>query len=381
VPELDTLHVAALPYPTSQGTQAAIGLMVDATARAGRSVALLTYASGAGRETRFTHLTPGGGATRSLRSGPSIEKIVADVALAEELARRAHDAKLVVAHHVEAAAIARALDLPRWVFVAHTVLAPELPTYLPRAMSRVASRLGHALDRRLATHAPWVAAISPGVAASMRELGDRDVDVLPVPIAPVAPTTTRSNARDALGIDASDSVVLYAGNLDRYQGLSVLVDAVFELRVSRPRARLLVATESNPRELIDVLERRRVPHTIASLRDETDRARVHAAADVAAVTRGTPGGFPIKLLDAVARDTPVVAMRRAMSGASFPGVHVVADDAIALARGLRLAIDATHDVSAARAQLVRAHHPARFIDAIDALVARDPFRSANADLR
>jgi glycosyltransferase involved in cell wall biosynthesis len=317
---------------------------------------------------------------RSLRSGPSLEKVIADVELAEELARRAYDADLVVAHHVEAAAIAHALRLPRWVFVAHTALAPELPTYLPRLMAGIASRLGHRLDRRLASAAPWLAAISPGVASSIGALAGREVDVLPVPIDPIEARIERANARAALGLGGDDVVVLYAGNLDRYQGLPMLVDAMMELRATRSRARLLIASESDPRELIELLRRRGVVHATAPLETELDRARAHAAADVAVVPRGTAGGAPIKLLDAVARGTPVVATRRAMSGASFPGVRIVDDDSIALAHGLRASIDAAGGAANARAHLLRAHSPGAFVDAFDRLIARPPYRSRDADL-
>ncbi len=53
----------------------------------------------------------------------------------------------------------------------------------------------------------------------------------------------------------------------------------------------------------------------------------HAASDVAWVPRRTEGGLPIKMLDAFARDLPVVAMRRATAGLPLRGVcRVVSDD-------------------------------------------------------
>ena len=383
VARLDTLHVAAMPYPTSQGTQAAIGLMLDALARAGRRTALLTYPSGSGREDRFEHLVRRGMVRpRSLRSGPSLEKLAADVELAIALRGYARGADVVIAHHVEAASIAHALGLPRWVFVAHTTLGPELPTYLPRALAPIASKAGRTLDRWLASVAPALAAISPHVATSLLEVADREAVVLPVPMDPITATVSRTEARAALGVAQGDEVVLYAGNLDAYQGLPVLVDALTELRASRPRARILVASQSDTRELRGYLERRGHRAYFAPLGAEVDRARAHAAADVAVVTRGTSGGFPIKLLDAVARDVPVVAMRRAMSGSELAGVCVCDDDAVSLARGLRGALTDAHasrDARAlARAALVQHHCPDAFVQALDRAIERTSAPSKRA---
>ncbi len=376
MPRLDTLHVAALPYPTSQGTQAAIGCMVDALAREGRRTALLTYASGVGRESRFDHRAPAGFVRpRSLRSGPSLAKIAADVELAIALREQARDADVVIAHHVEAAAIAHALRLPRWVFVAHTTLGPELPTYLARGLGPAASRIGRALDRWLASVAPGVAAISTHVARDIARTTSRDAVVLPVPIARPIGRPTRDAARKALAIDAADEVVLYAGNLDAYQGLAVLVDAMADLRASRPRARILVATESDPTGLRERFDRRGSRPRFVSLASEQDRALCHAAADVAVVTRGAPGGFSIKLLDAVAREVPVVAMRRALSGEEIPGIEVTDDDAVSLARGLGTSLGASASERDSRRALA-SHHLATkhdapsFVRALDVVIAR-----------
>ncbi|MFO0684140.1 MAG: glycosyltransferase [Sandaracinus sp.] len=375
---LETLHVAALPYPTSQGTQAAIGLMVGALAQTGRRTELLTYAAGDGVETRFAHRTTAGRVRpRSLRSGPSLEKIAADVELASTLRTLAREADVVVAHHVEAAALAALLGLPRWIFFAHTTLGPELPTYLPRALAPAATRAGEALDRWLVRRAPAVMAISTLVARQLEALGAREVTVAPVPLAPIAASISRDEARRALGLVATDEVVLYAGNLDAYQGLSALVHAMTELRALRPAARLLVATESSSDELARALGRRGHTATFARLRGEPERALASAAADVAVVTRGAPGGYPIKLLDAIARGVPVVAMRRALSGHEVPGVFVTDDDPVALGRGLRSVLARSDTERAelrarALAHLTHAHTAERFAAVLDEVIAGLP---------
>jgi glycosyltransferase involved in cell wall biosynthesis len=77
----------------------------------------------------------------------------------------------------------------------------------------------------------------------------------------------------------------------------------------------------------------------APLASEHDRAVAHAAADVALVPRLASGGLPIKLLEALARDVPVVANRRALAGLPLTPradlLAVVPDDSLeALADGM-----------------------------------------------
>jgi glycosyltransferase involved in cell wall biosynthesis len=367
---LETLHVAALPYPTSQGTQAAVGSMVAALAQAGRASALLTYRAGVGEESRFAHLVPRGVVRpTSMRSGPSLAKLAADVELGAALARHARSADVVFAHHVEAALLARALGLPAYVFVAHTDLGPELPTYFTPALAPIAARAGRALDRSIARAAPALAAISPKVARALESMSHREVVVLPVPISRIHETIERSAARRALELSADERVVLYAGNLDAYQGLEVLVAAM-----RGARATLLVATESDVAPLRRQLDRAGVRHRAAPLATEEHRARAHAAADVTAVPRLSPGGLPIKLLDALARGVPVVAMERALAGFELHAACLVTNDAAeALGAGITEALSMRGDARAEQiarghAYLEKHHGPVSFLSAVDRVV-------------
>src|SRR5687768_15874211 len=118
------LHVAALPFPSPQGTQAAIASMLEALAGAGRDVHLLCYAH-AGSEQAFSfpiHRASDFARFRSLRSGLSPRKLIADAELAAALRRCLERVKpsVVVAHHVEAAMVTS--GCARRVFYAHTGL-------------------------------------------------------------------------------------------------------------------------------------------------------------------------------------------------------------------------------------------------------------------
>ena len=318
-----SLHVAALPFPTEQGTQALIHRMLCALGEAGHETHLLCYPDAA-----FTrsgpyqiHRVRASIRLPSFRSGPSAHKLLLDLALGTELGRLCARLKpdMVIAHHVEAALAALARRArPVW-FVAHTSLHEELGGYFPAWTRRVWPRLGSALDRFLCQTADRTLAVSPALAALLTRASGRAVCPLVPPWPSVAPIDLgeRAVARQELAIASDEEVVLYAGNLDGYQGLSELFAGVAQLSAARPRLSLLVATACSAEEVSSAafaypsLRLRRV-----ELAGEVTRRRVYAACNVVAVPRRIRGGIPVKLLDALARGAAVVAAPRALAGFS-----------------------------------------------------------------
>ncbi len=377
---MSVLHVAAMPFPTVQGTQAAVRAMIEAEHEAGLGPELVTYAHGGYELTPpwAIHRIADVAGDRSLRSGPSWRKVVADAQLAVAVRRVAGSLspEVVVAHHVEAAAAALAARARPLVFVARTALGPELPTYLPERAAKLAARAGGALDVALARRAGAVAAVSPRLAAMLSEHAGREVRYLPVPwsVPPAIEPGERQKARTRFALSATAPVLLYAGNLDAYQGLDRLARAFAIVRGQREDARLLVATASEP----DPLERAlwslgcRDAVTFAPLADEPDRRAAHAAADAVLVTRAVAGGLPIKLLDALARGAPTVATRRATADLALDGAAMVTadDDPEALAAAaliLTQARETAGELGRRGADYVRREHSAaRYLEAMRA---------------
>lgn len=364
------LHVAALPYPSPQGTQAAVGAMLGALADAGREARLLTYAHGAesAPEPRFevVRLARAYG-DGSLRSGPSLAKLAQDAALARAIA--AQRAELVVAHHVEAASAALLARARPLVFVAHTALGPELPTYLPalaRSLAPVAKLAGDELDRTLARRADAVLAVSPKLAERLSRASGVEVRWLPVPwtVPPPIEPHERAEARHSLALYDDDEVLLYAGNLDRYQGLEALFEAYVSASRKRPTLRLLVATASDA-------EREALPRgarVVPLEGTEAQRRMLHAAADLVVVPRGAEGGLPVKLIDAFARGVPVACVQRATAGLALHGCAAIAagDDLGTAIEALLRAPDlASEFADAGRAWVARELSPPRFLSALD----------------
>lgn len=373
-----------MPFPSVQGTQAAVRAMLDAEHSQGLAPELLTYAHG-GFEARVPwplHRIGDLVRDRSLRSGPSWRKVVQDAQLviATRRAMAAIHPGVVVAHHVEAMAACAAARARPLVFVAHTALGPELPTYLPPSLEKLARRSGEALDVVLVRLAGASCAVSPALATHLASASGRPVDAIPIPWTLARPIEAdeRPRARARFGLEPLDAVLLYAGNLDAYQGLDVLVAAFARVKQRLGKAKLIVATES-PREAIEgkLLSAGMLDATVfAPLADEPDRRAVHAAADAALVVRGAFGGLPIKLLDALARGVPTIATRRAAAGLELGGgAIVVADgDPDALAASALLALsgrDAARAIAAQGTDYVRREHSsARYLDAILAVRAR-----------
>lgn len=330
--------MGCLPFPTFQGTQAAVASMLSTSAALGHDVHMLSYAAGEGCDSTAyeVHRIPDFPRVRSLRSGPSWGKVALDVRCVTAV-RRLHrrlEPDVVVAHHVEAAIAALSANVGPVHYVAHTSLQHELPTYVPRLPGQLMRGTARTLEEAVCRRAAGVGAVAPTLSAL---LGSKSV-YLPVPWAIVGKSQRDAGqARKALGIHENAEVGLYAGNLDRYQGWEDVIQALARVRRRGRDLFLLVATESDADPVRRLAAEIGVHAAvrICRLNGEEARRDAHAAADFAWVPRRTPGGIPIKLLDALARGLPVVASVRATAGLPVAGscVCVADDDPVALAEG------------------------------------------------
>jgi glycosyltransferase involved in cell wall biosynthesis len=376
------LHVAALPFPSYQGTQAAIRAMLEASTRAGRSAELFTYATaGYPLAARFVvHRTGALPRVRSLRSGPSVGKLLLDLRMLcelQSLVRRLHPSA-IIAHHVEAAALALALPRVPSVFFAHTDLAAELPSYAPARQRAWLSWAGARVDRSLTTRADAVATISRTLSARLEPArATRSAPIyVPTPWRVPEPISSdeRRDARRALGLAADSCVALYAGNLDTYQGACGVLDALHTLSDGR-RIHLLIATHSEVHEFLRRAALLGVPCRATTLGDEAVRRRIHAAADIAIVPRAIPGGLPIKLLDALSRGLPCAVSPHATAGLALTDSVVCARESgsrglaeaiasLACTAGLRRTLS-----ERGRAYISREHSDAAFLTSLDRVLA------------
>ena len=387
---MTVLHVACLPFPTYQGTQAALASMLHASSELGRPVHLLTYARSAyeldapypiDRISDFPRV-------RSLRSGPSLGKLALDARCIVETGRLCKRLKpeAIVAHHIEAALAVLAARAGPVYYVAHTSLEHELPIYFPRLPDSPIAAVGRYFETQVCRQAAGVAAVAP----SLSMLHDGRTTYLPVPWRQcTGGAPTPREARRALGLPVESPVCLYAGNLDRYQGWEGLIAALVALRDVHPSAQLLIATESDPAPARLQAARAGLRSAVHLRRLAGDRARrmAHAAADFTWIPRRTKGGLAIKMLDAFARGLPVIATKRATAALPIDEacVCVPDDDPQALAEAAdRLLADHTladRLRSAALAYLALHHSIAAFDAAMQRLLGKPSRRSHARDAR
>ncbi|MEM6956756.1 MAG: hypothetical protein AAF645_13765 [Myxococcota bacterium] len=332
-----SIHVATLPFPSAQGTQGWLHASLSALAKHGDAT-LLCYERADGTLNVPFEVQRAGGAKVGLRSGPSFEKVFADLALGRRLrslAKRYPDAT-IAAHNVEAAWLCRfVLGTRPWIYVAHTRMDTELPTYAHARLAPLLKPAGHVLDRVSAT-APAIGAVSPALASHLGGL------FLPVPW-PIKSSSPRPSG---------PPTALYAGNLDGYQGIEALRAA------SAVGYRLIVATESSD-SLEGIEVHRRLP-----MRTEEDRTRAHAMAHVALVPRRAEGGLPMKMLDALARGVPVATTHVGLAGLRPAGAVARRS----LVEALRALKHEAPSADAGREWMAANMNAERFVWAFDALV-------------
>jgi glycosyltransferase involved in cell wall biosynthesis len=297
------LHVAALPFPSHQGTQVYIRQLCE---RQRHEVHLVTYAHGIdGAGLSFEHhRSPDFPRSRSLRSGPSWDKPLLDAGLAREAARVAGRIRpdIVHAHHYEGLAASMGIGGVPIVYHAHTLLEPELPMYFEGgAVRALASVSGLAADRWLPRLADHCLAISPHLRDVLIDHGIEEDRVTYVPPA---------IEEDVDGRGRGDGrSLIYLGNLDGYQGVESMLEGFQGVRERLPDARLRIVTDSGPKRCMDLASRLGIEDAVC-IEPHGDFRTVLPrllASSVAVVPRRIPGGFPIKLLNYLNAGVPVLA--------------------------------------------------------------------------
>jgi glycosyltransferase involved in cell wall biosynthesis len=316
------LHIGAFPFPLPQGSQVYVAGLCRALLRAGANVELACYDSGTPEEhpSAIPTLRPTiRGLPAAHLSGPHWTKLPRDAALLHVVARRLArgDVQIVHAHNVEAPLIAalaaeitriRSRTRPILLYQLHTTLADELPTYghppwFSRPWRAAASAAGSAIDHVIPRLCDAAIAISDGSERHLRATG--------VPTYRFDPgfdpeELTGANAergRDRLRLDER-AWVLYAGNLDNYQDLPILYEAVRR----HPSAGLAIVSHAaeDPAPPLPPSRYRFVGG--ASFSEVKDAI---AACELSAIPRQVCAGVPMKLYNQLALGSPTLGVRGA----------------------------------------------------------------------
>ncbi len=313
--------IGAFPFPYPQGSQIFMGDQARALARAGARPTLFTYGRGLGEPSPDLLLagTPRWVSPKAMRSGPQVGKPFADLALLVTYLRRARGGfSYALAHNAEAALIAlaarRRTAVPV-VYFAHTILRYELSAYANPRWQPALDRLGGRIDRLIARHADAVVTLGEEPQRELAPFARGPVTVLPpgheLREAPGERASAETCARHGL---TPRGFVLYAGNLDRYQDLDLLIDTADRLPDGAPP--VVIAThDAGGDASLSALGRastRRLRVIEVGGFDDM-RALIHAAHSLV-LTRRRTGGFPIKLLNYMEAARPIVAFANVAVG-------------------------------------------------------------------
>ena len=363
--------VGACPYPAPQGSQVFMRNTAQCLQSVGHDVHLVVYGYGVGADHSGLHVHRAARVPFAAKTapGPSFAKPFQDITLTFALRRviEKHHIQVVCAHNYEALFAALLARKRPILYFAHNAMSDELPHFFHNA--RITEEIGRFLDRTFPRRADAVIAPHRRLAGHLvvRGCAQEQVSVVPPPIdarlfepAPVDPTAAPP--------------VIYTGNLDAYQNLPLLFNAMKLVRNKMPNTRLIIATAAKAEQL---------DAEIAPIMGFDALHRFLAQDAVFAAPRVSWSGYPIKMLNAMAAGKAVVACE----SAAYPITHeetglIVPDDdvhayAAALMRlikepGLRAALGAK-----ARETILEKHQPemvARQLETI-ALTAYDNYKT------
>jgi glycosyltransferase involved in cell wall biosynthesis len=308
------LLVAPHPFYTERGSPIAVRLLSESISRLGHDVTILTYHEGAEvdipRVAVVRAAAPPG--VHRVPIGPSWKKALCDAYLAAKLVKLLRERRFDVIHAVEEAANLIYLFRP-WHRIPYVV---DMDSSIPEQIaarypwSRPVVGLLKLLERRTIARATATVAVCESLATVARSAqpGGSVHVIEDIPLLEDEPVSACPDHRAAFGIDPSTPILLYAGNLEPYQGIPLLLSAF--ARLERPAALVLVGGE---------------PAGIAAGRAECERlgisGRVHWAgprplhelgrhlcqADVLVSPRTQGENTPMKVYSYLASGVPIVA--------------------------------------------------------------------------
>ena len=313
-PPLCVCMVAAMPFPTSNGTSGSVREMAEALAGRGHEVHVVTYHFGQDIPVRGVHLhriTPLVKES-SIVVGPTVRKPLYDLQIIFKTLAviRRYRPALLHAHCHEsayAAGICRLLTGIPVLYSGHNSMADELPTFKFFGPRWAAVALGRVLDGivlrcadRLLPHSANMEQILQGKGHGRTEpmvpfgINFDDVKI-----------GDSGQIRQRYGL-GEGPVVLYSGMMARFQRLDLLLEAMTVVVREFPSARLFVVRTIECRELAAEFLHQAEQLGLAGHVVLTAPQPLHAvhellaAGDVTVAPRPRLPGFPIKLLNYMA---------------------------------------------------------------------------------
>jgi glycosyltransferase involved in cell wall biosynthesis len=242
------LLVAPQPFYSERGTPIAVKLLAETLCADGHQVDLLTYHLG--RDIVCPNLrivrcaaVPG---IRDMPIGISLKKILCDVSLSLRLLQMLWTAHYDVVHAVEEslfpAALLNMFSRRRLVYDMDSLLSEQVADKW-RALRPLTFVLG-AIERIAIRKCDRVLAVCEDLAVKVRAYvpGERVVVLPDVPMPRVTTSAVQEQLREHVSED--QTLLLYVGNLEHYQGVELLLQALQGVDQSRPYKLIVIGGES-----------------------------------------------------------------------------------------------------------------------------------------
>lgn len=343
------LLLAPHPFYSERGTPIAVDLLLRALSGQGHQVDVLTYHIGAkvdypGVKLQRIATAPG---IKDVPPGLSIRKLICDLWLFAKALRMAARGKYRVIHAVEesvfiALAIKKLFKIP-YVCDMDSSMPAQIVEKFP-SMRFIAAPMRFAEGVAI-RQAAAVAAVCDSLADIARKHGARRVFLLrDVSLLELSDTTPGKNARDDIRgeFGITGFCFMYIGNLEKYQGIDMLLESFAELTPAERAGATLAIVGGGAR---DINRYRK----LASGSGIADRiiftgpqpvqrmAGLFRAADALVSPRIKGGNTPMKIYSYMASGRPILATdlpthNQALSNSTALLVH---PDPMAMADGMR----------------------------------------------
>jgi len=389
---LRILMVAPQPFFRARGTPLSVVHRIRALARLGHSVDLVTYPFGEdpGVERLTIHRAARPPFVRDVAIGPSPAKVALDVTLLALAMRLADSGRYDLLHtHEEAGLaghrIARRRGMPH-LYDMHSSLPQQFSNF-GRYQWRPVIWAFERLERAAVFNADGLIVVYPGLERHVRGMGYTGPvavieNTLDFDRGPSAPGEAE-DLRRHLGLGPGP-VVLYAGTLEAYQGMDLLVKAVALLarrESAIPAATRFVSVGGTPdqaRSLEELAAREGVSDrmVVVPMVPPQDVFKYYDLADVLVTCRTRGTNTPLKIYQYLRAGKPIVAT-------AIESHTQVLDEEVAelvpptsdgIAAGIeRVLAEPARASSLARAAAARAaerYGPERYVQSLEGLVDR-----------
>lgn len=321
--------LAACPFPANHGTPGSIREMSEAMADLGHDVHVVTYHFGEDIPVKGVRLHRIGSLTGESQVvvGPTVRRPLYDLQMIFKTLQviKEHRLEVLHAHGYEAALVAwfckMATGVPV-VYSGHNTMGDELASYDFIRPKFLADGLAKFLDAwvprvgdRCVPHSRNIETFFRGMGLSARTVPVIDFGIDLDVITNADPIDVR--AQYNLG---DGPLVVYAGVMDQFQRLDLLLEAMSQV-VKRDRQAKLLMIVTIPCE--DHMQRIRTQAEKLGVSDHvvltppqplSNVGGMLKSCDLAVVPRPVAPGFPIKLLNYMAAKRPCVMFRSSSSG-------------------------------------------------------------------